>query len=98
MATANGRGTGPPRASRRFRRVPAPRSPLEELFHGARERWEDLLVVADNAESSVFEHRRILVDVDRDDRFRARAADQVLARSGDPDGDVQVRRDSLAGL
>src|SRR5437879_945671 len=98
MAAAGGCGTARRRAARRFRLLPAPRSLLEQLFDGACEWWEDLLVAADDAQPRILEHRGVFVEVDRDDRLRARAADQMLARTGDSHGDVQIWRDRLAGL
>ena len=54
--------------------------------------------VADDAEVRELEDRRVRVLVDRDDRLRALHADLVLDRAGDAAGDVERRRDRLAGL
>ena len=49
-----------------------------------------------NAVIGDLEDRRFGVLVDRDDRARALHSDQVLNRAGDPERDVQLRRDGLA--
>ena len=54
--------------------------------------------VADDAEVDELEDRRLLVLVDRDDRLRGLHAGAVLDRAGDAVGDVELRRDGLAGL
>ena len=58
----------------------------------------DLVQVADDPEVGVLEDRGVRVLVDRDDQGRALHADLVLDRAGDPDGDVELRGDGLAGL
>src|SRR5207247_2982614 len=60
--------------------------------------WDDLVQVADDAEVGVLEDRRVRVLVDGDDHVRALHAHLVLDRTGDADGDVEPRRDGLAGL
>ena len=54
--------------------------------------------VADDAEVDELEDRRLVVLVDRDDRLRRLHAGPVLDRAGDAGGDIQLRRDGLAGL
>src|SRR3954453_22386863 len=54
--------------------------------------------VPDDAEVDELEDRRLLVLVDRDDRLRGLHAGPVLDRAGDAVGDVELRRDRLAGL
>src|SRR5690242_12905240 len=85
-------------AARRFPRPPAPRSLLEELRERHFQVGNDLLVISDDAKSGVVEDWRILVSVDRDDRFRLGDPDEVMTRSGNADRDVQVRRNRLPGL
>ena len=58
----------------------------------------DLVQVADDTEVGVVEDRRVRILVDRDDRPRALHPHLVLDRARDPDRDVQLRRDRLAGL
>src|SRR5207247_7636669 len=58
----------------------------------------DLVQVADDPEVRVLEDRRVRVLVDRDDHARALHADLVLDRARDAAGDVELRRDRLAGL
>ena len=58
----------------------------------------DLVQVADDAEVGELEDRRVRILVDRDDHARALHPDLVLDRARDPDRDVELRRDGLAGL
>ena len=50
-----------------------------------------------NAVVGDLEDRRVAVGVDRHDRLAAAHPRQVLDRPADPAGDVQLRRDGLAG-
>src|ERR1700689_5398874 len=59
---------------------------------------QDLVQIADDAEVGEFEDRRVRVLVDRDDVLRALHPDLVLDRARDAGGEVQLRRDRLAGL
>src|SRR3954452_8786126 len=59
---------------------------------------DDLVDVPDNAEVAELEDRRVRVLVDRDDHVRALHPDLVLDRAGYAEGDVELRRDDLAGL
>src|SRR5689334_20642862 len=59
---------------------------------------DDLVQVAHHAEVRELEDRRVRVRVDRDDVLRVLHADLVLDRAGDPDREVQLRRDGLARL
>src|SRR5437868_2190517 len=54
--------------------------------------------VRDQAVVRDAEDRRLRVLVDRDDQLAVLHAGQMLDRTGDAHGDVQVRRDDLAGL
>ena len=62
-----------------------------------RQRRHDFAIIADDAEARVPEYRRLGVGVDRDDRLRVAAARHVMARAGDADREVQIRRHGLAG-
>ena len=68
---------------------------LGDLLGGGR---QHRVQVADDAEVDELEDRRLLVLVDRDDRLRGLHAGPVLDRAGDAVGDVELRRDGLAGL
>ena len=59
---------------------------------------DDLVEVADHAEVAELEDRGVLVLVDRQDVLRALHPDLVLDRAGDPERQVQVRRNGLARL
>src|SRR4051794_14787324 len=59
---------------------------------------DDLVHVADDAEVAELEDRRVRVLVDGDDHVRALHADLVLDRPADPERDIELRRDDLAGL
>ena len=64
----------------------------------ARRASGDLVQIADDAEVGEVEDRRVRVLVDRDDRAGVLHADLVLDRAGDPERDVELRRDRLPGL
>src|SRR3970282_1196491 len=68
-----------------------------QLSHLLRERGDDFLPVADDAEAGRLEDGRFGVLVDGDDVLHLGDAGHVLAGAGDADGDVQVARDYLAG-
>src|SRR3954465_12230062 len=57
-----------------------------------------LVEVADDAEVGELEDRRVGVLVDRDDVLRGLHAELVLDRARDAGGEVELRRDGLAGL
>src|SRR6476661_18560 len=59
---------------------------------------DDLVQVAHHAEIRELENRRVLILVDREDVLRALHPDLVLDRAGDAGGQVELRRDRLAGL
>ena len=59
---------------------------------------DDLVQVADDAEVAELEDGCVRVLVDRDDHVRALHAHLVLDCTGDPAGNVELRRDGLAGL
>src|SRR3954470_658009 len=59
---------------------------------------DDRVEVADDAEVGQLEDRRLGVLVDGHDGLRGLHAGAVLDRTGDADGDVELRRDGLAGL
>src|SRR3954467_8699356 len=65
---------------------------------GLGELGQDLVQVAHDAEVGELEDRSVRVLVDRDDVLRGLHADLVLDRSGDAGGQVELRRDGLAGL
>ena len=88
IASAGSNGGGNSEALRAV----APR--LDELG----EARQHLLHVADDAEVGELEDRGVPVLVDRDDRSGALHPDLVLDRPGDPDGDVELRRNRLPGL
>src|SRR5215204_661296 len=67
-------------------------------LHGLGELRDDLVEVADDAEVGELEDRRVRVLVDRDDVLGALHPDLVLDRAGDARGEVELRRDGLAGL
>ena len=54
--------------------------------------------IGDEADVGHLEDRGSRILVDRDDRARVLDAREVLDRAGDADGDVELRRDDLAGL
>src|SRR4051794_1917263 len=58
----------------------------------------DLVEVAHDPEVAELEDRRVRVLVDRDDVLRGLHADLVLDRARDAGGEVELRRDRLAGL
>src|ERR1700755_530012 len=60
------------------------------VAHRLRERRDALEHVADDAVIRDFEYRRLLVLVDGDDRLRRPHAREVLNRTGDADGDVEL--------
>jgi len=64
---------------------------IDELRH-------DRVHVTDDGEVAELEDRRARVLVDRDDHLRVLHPDLVLHRTRDPQRDVQLRRDGLAGL
>ena len=66
-----------------------------ELF--AKQR-NDLAIVLDDAEATVLEDGSVRVGVDGGDILRLRNAGHVLARAGDGNCEIQIRRDFLAGL
>src|SRR4029077_7513580 len=59
---------------------------------------EDLEQIADEAVIGDLEDRRLLVLVDRDDDLRILHAGEMLDGARDPDRDVELRCDDLAGL
>src|SRR6478672_13437406 len=59
---------------------------------------DDGVQVADHAEVGELEDRGLGVLVDGHDGLRGLHAGAVLDRTGDADGDVELRRDGLAGL
>jgi hypothetical protein len=59
---------------------------------------DDLEQVGDEPVVRDLEDRRVGVLVDRDDDLAVLHAGEVLDRSRDADGDVELRRDDLAGL
>src|SRR3954470_6304751 len=77
---------------------PRARRSRAALLQELRELRDDLVQVADHTEIGELEDRRVAILVDRDDRPRALHADLVLDRTGDSDGDVQLRRNALARL
>src|SRR4051794_992883 len=72
-------------------------APLAGL-HGLGELGHDLVEVADDAEVGELEDRRVGVLVDGHDVLGALHADLVLDRARDPRGQIELRRDRLAGL
>src|SRR4051794_32797397 len=58
---------------------------------------DDLEQIANDAIIRDLEDRRLAVLVDRDDRPRALHADEMLDCAGDPERDVELRRNRLAG-
>src|SRR3954465_3145938 len=72
-------------------------APLAGL-HRLGQLGHDLVEVADDAEVGELEDRGVGVLVDRHDVVRALHADLVLDRAGDARGQVELRRDRLAGL
>src|SRR3954453_1396839 len=65
---------------------------------GLGELGQDLVQVAHDAQVRELEDRSVRVLVDRDDVLRGLHADLVLDRAGDAGGQVELRRDGLAGL
>src|SRR5436190_13368582 len=82
--------------------MPAPRTTTSTatsaatqlLGHGRDDRQR----IADDPQIRELEDRRVAVLVDGDHPARAADADDVLRRAADPDGDVDLRPDGLAGL
>ena len=74
------------------------RAPATARAHELGQLRDDLVQVADDPEVAEVEDRRVRVLVDRDDRPRSLHPDLVLDRARDPAGDVELRRDRLAGL
>src|SRR6476619_4311551 len=83
------------------------REPFDELIvrsaallglHGLGELGQDLVQVAHDAQVGELEDRGVRVLVDRHDVLRGLHADLVLDRAGDAGGQVELRRDRLAGL
>src|SRR3954454_24767347 len=72
-------------------------APLPGL-HGLGELGDDLVEVADDAEIGELEDRGVGVLVDRHDVLGGLHADLVLDGAGDAGGQVELRRDRLAGL
>src|SRR6266702_8646404 len=70
-------------------------APADDLVD---ERGDDLMQVTDHTEVGELEDRRLRVLVDRRDDLGGLHARPVLDRPGDPGGEVQLRRDGLAGL
>src|SRR5215472_13526157 len=68
------------------------------FLHERRQGGHDLEQVADDPEIAELEDRGVRVFVDRHDESRAAHSDLVLDGARDPDGDVQLRRNGLAGL
>ena len=90
-------------AQRAARPLPEPPRPTERdqplrLLISSVGCGTDLVQVADHAEVGQLEDRRLGVLVDGHDRLRGLHAGAVLDRAGDAGGDVQLRRDRLAGL
>src|SRR3954468_11217241 len=75
-----------------------PRSAALLGLHGLGQLGQDLVQVADDAEVGELEDRRVLILVDRDDVLRRLHADFVLDRAREAHGEVELRRDRLAGL
>src|SRR3954464_15315870 len=67
-------------------------------FHGLRQLRHDLVEIADDAEVGELEDRGVGVLVDRHDVLGALHAHLVLDGAGDAGGQVELRRDRLAGL
>src|SRR5690606_26088303 len=67
-------------------------------FEGLDDLRHDGEQVADDAEVGDIEDRRFAVLVDRDDVLRRLHSGPVLDRTGDAEGDVQLRRHRDAGL
>src|SRR3978361_484259 len=59
---------------------------------------DDLVQIADHAEIRELEDRRVRILVDRQDVLRVLHPDLVLDRAGHTGGQVELRRDRLAGL
>src|ERR1700754_2983586 len=59
---------------------------------------DDLVQIADHTEVGELEDRRVRVLVDGKDVLRVLHPDLVLDRAGDAGGQVELRRDRLAGL
>src|SRR5215204_7519705 len=78
--------------------APAIRSAAPLGLHGLGELGQDLVEVADDPEVGELEDRGVGVLVDRHDVLRSLHADLVLDRAGDARGEVELRRDGLAGL
>src|SRR5579872_1895125 len=74
------------------------RSMLGALGELGVERRYDLEEIAHKTVIGDLEDRRVLVLVDRDDDLRILHPGQMLDRARDPDRDVKLRRDDLAGL
>src|SRR5919108_2781489 len=88
-----------PSPSRREAETRSGLLPLAALgLHGLGELGEDLVEIAHDTQVGELEDRRVRVLVDRDDVLGALHADLVLDRPGDARGQVQLRRDGLAGL
>ena len=60
-------------------------------FRRADQLGQDLEAIANDAVARIAKHGRIRVAIDRDNRLGRGAADHVLARPGNPGGDVQRR-------
>src|SRR3954465_6536997 len=59
---------------------------------------DDLVQIADHAEVRELEDRGVRILVDRQDVLRVLHPDLVLDRAGDTGGEIELRRDRLAGL
>jgi hypothetical protein len=68
------------------------------LAHGLGQLGDDLVQVAHDAQIGELEDRRVRILVDGDDVLGVLHADLVLDGARDPRGQVQLRRDRLAGL
>src|ERR1019366_9571435 len=93
-----GAGRPPERPCRCWNRRGRTRSACLLGLHSLCELGKDLVEVSHDAEVREFEDRRVGVLVDRDDVLRGLHPHLVLDRAGDPRGQIQLRRDRLAGL
>lgn len=72
--------------------------PLFKTVERLREFGQGLEQVADQPVVGDLEDRRLRVLVEGDDDLAVLHPGQVLYRAGDPDGDIEIGRDDLAGL
>src|SRR4051794_25681444 len=77
---------------------PMPRSAALLRLNRLGQLRHDLMEIAHDAQVAELEDRGVRVLVDRDDVLRGLHADLVLDRAGDAGGQVELRRDRLAGL